>query len=620
LLHPSVVADSPARSLYFNFGIQAYTYDVAGRIVTSTQVTGGTSYPFAYAYNQAGLLERTTLPSGRSVTQCYDKAGRVKSVEGAKPGGQPHAYLSQAAYHEGGGLQQALLGNGRWEGWDYNTRMQPTQVKLGTTKGAADLLSLTFGYGPAANNNGNILSQTIARPTANFNSTETYTYDPLNRLKTGGGTGWAQTYVFDRYGNRAILGSSTILDAVQSPVVSDETEAAVQTIFPGNRWTGGTYDLAGNQLSRYAGSFTYDAEGRLKTSTINTATTTFEYDGEGRRVKKGNEIYVYDAFGNLAAEYGGTVSTAGTQYLTADHLGSTRLITNTANPAEPRCIDYFPFGEEIPRPSVACYTPTTEPRQKFTGKERDAETGLDYFGARYMSAAQGRFTSPDWSETPQPVPYADLADPQTLNLYAYARNNPLNRVDPDGHFWHIVAGAGGGYAVGAGMELGRQWLKGETTDLQKANAKGVNGAIFGGTVAATGGLSLMATAGAYTAATVVGGATERAIDGDATTKVLDKKAVTADVLVGTATGIIGGAAKELAKETIAAGSKQATTRAESLLNQAIASGNPAKIAKREVQQQAVQQEISNSAAAAASAQRTAVRAGTRAVLKPDEEK
>jgi YD repeat-containing protein len=522
----------------------SYTYDVAGRIVTSTQVTGGTSYPFAYAYNQAGLLERTTLPSGRSVTQCYDKAGRVKSVEGAKPGGQPHAYLSQAAYHEGGGLQQALLGNGRWEGWDYNTRMQPTQVKLGTTKGAADLLSLTFGYGPAANNNGNILSQTIARPTANFNSTETYTYDPLNRLKTGGGTGWAQTYVFDRYGNRALLGTSTIPDAVQSPVVSNETEAAVQTIFPGNRWTGGTYDLAGNQLSRYAGSFTYDAEGRLKTSTINTATTTFEYDGEGRRVKKGNEIYVYDAFGNLAAEYGGTAAATGTQYLTADHLGSTRLITNTAG-AEPRCIDYFPFGEEIPRPGVTCYTPTTEPRQKFTGKERDAETGLDYFGARY---------------------------------------------------------------------------KGETTDLQKANAKGVNGAIFGGTVAATGGLSLMATAGAYTAATVVGGATERAIDGDATTKVLDKKAVTADVLVGTATGIIGGAAKELAKETIAAGSKQATTRAESLLNQAIASGNPAKIAKREVQQQAVQQEISNSAAAAASAQRTAVRAGTRAVLKPDEEK
>ena len=69
----------------------------------------------------------------------------------------------------------------------------------------------------------------------------------------------------------------------------------------------------------------------------------------------------------------------------------------------------------------------------FTGKERDAETGLDYFGARYFSSAQGRFTSPDWSANPQPVPYANLRDPQTLNLYAYVRNNPLSRNDPDGH-------------------------------------------------------------------------------------------------------------------------------------------------------------------------------------------
>jgi RHS repeat-associated protein len=68
-----------------------------------------------------------------------------------------------------------------------------------------------------------------------------------------------------------------------------------------------------------------------------------------------------------------------------------------------------------------------------TGKERDAETGLDYFGARYFSAAQGRFTSPDWSEKPEPVPYAKVIDPQTLNLYAYVRNNPLRSRDADGH-------------------------------------------------------------------------------------------------------------------------------------------------------------------------------------------
>ena len=65
---------------------------------------------------------------------------------------------------------------------------------------------------------------------------------------------------------------------------------------------------------------------------------------------------------------------------------------------------------------------------EFTGKERDAETGLDYFGARYMSSAQGRFTSPD----PFTVTPGRVIDPQQLNLYAYARNNPLKYVDPTG--------------------------------------------------------------------------------------------------------------------------------------------------------------------------------------------
>jgi len=77
----------------------------------------------------------------------------------------------------------------------------------------------------------------------------------------------------------------------------------------------------------------------------------------------------------------------------------------------------------------------------FTGKERDAETGLDYFGARYLSSAQGRWTSPDWSAVPQAVPYGTLGDPQTLNLYAYVRNNPLGSADADGHTdWYSPSG------------------------------------------------------------------------------------------------------------------------------------------------------------------------------------
>lgn len=87
------------------------------------------------------------------------------------------------------------------------------------------------------------------------------------------------------------------------------------------------------------------------------------------------------------------------------------------------------WGPALDNITVEKLVPTTGPgvRHLFTGKERDGETGLDFFGARYMSAAQGRFTSAD-------APFADQipADPQSWNLYAYARNNPLRYVDRDG--------------------------------------------------------------------------------------------------------------------------------------------------------------------------------------------
>ncbi len=72
-------------------------------------------------------------------------------------------------------------------------------------------------------------------------------------------------------------------------------------------------------------------------------------------------------------------------------------------------------------------------RPRSTGKERDAESGNDYFEARYYSSSMGRFMSPDWSAQEEPVPYAKLDNPQTLNLYSYVENNPLTSTDPTGH-------------------------------------------------------------------------------------------------------------------------------------------------------------------------------------------
>lgn len=90
---------------------------------------------------------------------------------------------------------------------------------------------------------------------------------------------------------------------------------------------------------------------------------------------------------------------------------------------------------------MTCASANTTNVIRFTGKERDAESGLDYFGARYMSAAQGRFTSPD-------APFVDqfAGDPQSWNLYGYVRNNPLSFNDPSGNA--CVVGPNGDYDDG----------------------------------------------------------------------------------------------------------------------------------------------------------------------------
>jgi RHS repeat-associated protein len=209
-----------------------------------------------------------------------------------------------------------------------------------------------------------------------------------------------------------------------------------------------TYDLSGNITQVTTGrTFTYDAESRQLTANVSGNANVYTYDGEGRRVQKTawgvTTTFVYDAFGQLAAEYG-TPDDAGTKYLTADALGSTRLETaaGASGPVVAQNYDYLPFGQELGTGtagrdstfSAGAYpSAASGPSLRFTGKERDMETGLDYFGARYFSSAQGRFTSPDWSAAPEPIPYASLDDPQTLNLYAYVRNNPLAHRDEDGH-------------------------------------------------------------------------------------------------------------------------------------------------------------------------------------------
>ncbi|HVP45172.1 MAG TPA: RHS repeat-associated core domain-containing protein [Bryobacteraceae bacterium] len=425
------------------------SYDALGRVTGSTQTTGGPPYPFSYLYNLAGGLTGVQYPSARNVSYTYTGAGRIDAVWKAANGSGGN-YTSSIKYTPHGALTSMILdGSGLTETTTYNSRLQPVSMQAGS------LLTLGYFYCPSGaslcstNNNGNVRRQTITAGSG-FTRTIDYSYtDPMNRLssatESGGSNEWSETYTYDNYGNRWVSAWGAALPP------SGETPTSASWFSTNNRLSGSSYDAAGNQTSLVSFGIGYDAENRQTRTTINSVTAQYAYDGDGRRVKKVSggvtTVYVYDAQGQLAAEYtsaAGAAPPCYTCYLTADSLGSTRLVSDGHTACAKR-YDYRPFGEDIPvgigdRSTNLCYGVTDPTTIQFTGKERDTETlssatkGLDYFGARYMSSAQGRFTSPD------PIYFQKefLTDPQRWNLYAYARNNPLRFIDPKGEAIELV--------------------------------------------------------------------------------------------------------------------------------------------------------------------------------------
>jgi RHS repeat-associated protein len=163
----------------------------------------------------------------------------------------------------------------------------------------------------------------------------------------------------------------------------------------------------------------------------------YTYDGDGQRVEKSSgTLYWYgpggevldetDLNGNLTSEYvyfnGRRIArrdaSGNVYYYAGDFLGSSRAMV-TSSGVKCYDADFYPFGGER---SVSNTCPQN---YKFTGKERDSETGNDYFGARYYASNFGRFVSPD------PLG-GNLTNPQSLNRYTYVRNNPLGLTDPTG--------------------------------------------------------------------------------------------------------------------------------------------------------------------------------------------
>jgi len=238
-----------------------------------------------------------------------------------------------------------------------------------------------------------------------------------------------------------------------------------------------------NMTSNGTFSYVYNGEGQLKSVTQSSTTTTYVYDADGKRLIKcagtfptcasatlywtgmGNTLDETGWTGTFSEEYvffngkrvarrDGTSNTV--HYFLADHLGSADVVTGATGAIEKSSV-YYPFGGEIPVAGSSVVNP-----YKFTDKERDSESGLDNFGARYYSATIGRFTSVD----PKMITARHLVFPQKWNRYSYVQNTPILRVDPDGmEDWVVFR------TVTAGFN-DKQWANAKRAVESTKDAKG----------------------------------------------------------------------------------------------------------------------------------------------------
>jgi RHS repeat-associated protein len=443
-------------------GSEAWAYDKMGREIGEQRTTNAIGKNTSYTYNLDGSLATLTYPSGRIISYSYNGAARpTQALDNANG----ISYASNGFYAPSGALMTLSYSTTSNTTILYNSRLQPCWIYINIvpsnlpystacngTASVGSILDMKYNFNPGADN-GNVIGITNDRDSTR---SEAFTYDQVNRITTAqtpapcGSNCWSQTFTYDEWANLQAVAATGTAPPLNNLGVNASNQITL---------AGFTYDPAGNETADVTNTYVWNAESEIKTA----GGLNYTYDGDGDRVEKSNgKIYWYgagsqvldesDASGNITDEYiyfGGkriahrVVSSNTFYFYVEDMLGSSRALATSAG-ALCYDADFYPYGGEHD------YTNTCPQNYKFTGKERDPETNNDDFDARYYSSAYGRFLSADWSSIPVPVPYANLTNPQTLNLYAMVSDNPESFADLNGHEGEGSGDSSGGGTSGAG--------------------------------------------------------------------------------------------------------------------------------------------------------------------------
>ena len=464
-----------------------YSYDTRGRITTFAEISQNAqptaddikAHQIRYTYNEDGNLSKVSYPTTKdgiqSLSYIYDENGWLQEIKGElhSKGQTTEKVLRSYSYDAYGKVKEIkdyrnLLKDGdqavqkvyTYDRFDRVKEMIYTDLETGKV-----MESYQYSY----DKNSNITKKTqvnnYPKEDANkVNETKSYTYDTLGRLtktvtidhnkndKTK-----TVTYTYDNVGNRLKEddGTTTIsytyngLDQLKTS--TKEKGTAVEEVRQYD------YDMNGNQTdvkNTKTGenqTYVYDAENRLSQVSVTKDGKTAViqqniYNGEGQRIQKvdGDEMtnyyyqdgiaaYTTDADGNqnsqnLIGTEGNVLATErfkgdDTQYYlyNKDIQGSTTSLVKEDGSAD-ATYQYTDFGETIihgddQAKNEVCYT----------GGIYDQSTGLYYLNARYYDPEDGRFMTEDSYR-------GEIMNPETGHLYVYCTNNPVNYVDPSGHF------------------------------------------------------------------------------------------------------------------------------------------------------------------------------------------
>jgi RHS repeat-associated protein len=430
-------------------GAGAREYDAENKM---TRAWGGNNQWQEYTYNADGQRTRRKI-NGSETWQIYGMDGELLAEYSAN--GATNAPQKEYGYRNGELLVTASPGSG-----DQSLNLNGTAyvqvpnssslnisgaitveawIKVNAITGAfQDIISRESwnqagtggGFELSVTNSGKLRLDTYQSPTA---------YTPLvGGITITAGVWHHVAAVFDGSQVRLYVDGvmDTTLSTTNGPASGTSSLKIGRASYAGTNFGGLIDEARVSNSAVYTSNFTPSTHLTASSSTKGL----WKFDGQSVADSSGNGndgTLQGATYSTDVPSGGGGSSSAQVQWLVSDHLGTPRMIVDQIGTlANVKRHDYLPFGEELFAPaggrttSLGYTTVGDGVRHQFTQKERDIETGLDYFEARFYGSTQGRFTSPD------PLLMSGIPiEPQSWNRYSYCLNKPLSHVDPDGLIW-----------------------------------------------------------------------------------------------------------------------------------------------------------------------------------------